>query len=72
MKRALVSSFALFCFAAIAAIDAQSSRASPSVRGATFNFDIPATFTDDKYVRMAEARPDNRKFEMMCVMQNNE
>ena len=65
MKRALVFSLALFCFAAIAAIVAQSSQASPSIRSATLNFDIPATFTDDKYVRMAEARPDNRKIEMM-------
>jgi len=65
MKRSLASSLALFCFAAIAAIVVQSSRASPSVRSATFNFDIPATFTDDKYVRMAEARPGNRKIEMM-------
>src|SRR5262245_9873638 len=32
MKRSLASSLALFCFAAIAAIVAQSSRASPSVR----------------------------------------
>src|SRR5262249_57667303 len=61
MKRALVSSLALFCFATIAAIVVQSSRASPSVRSATFNFDIPATFTEDKYVQMAEARPGNRK-----------
>ena len=32
MKRSLVFSLALFCFAAIAAIVMQSSRASPSVR----------------------------------------
>jgi hypothetical protein len=65
MKRALVSSLALFCFAAIAAIVVQSSRASPSVRSATFNFDIPTTFTEDKYVQMAEARPGTRRIEMM-------
>jgi hypothetical protein len=64
MKRALVSSLALFCFAAIAAIVVQSGRASPAVRSATFNFDIPTTFTEDKYVQMAEARPGNRKIKL--------
>jgi len=65
VKRALVFSLVLFCFAAIAAIVAQSSLASPSVQSATFDFDIPATFTEDKYVQMAEARPGNRKIEIM-------